>query len=425
MPILAVGLSHQEAPVEVREQLAIPASRSDDALELLAEHTPNGIILSTCNRTEVYAIVGHRDSGQRTLTHFLAEASGLDEHELSGHLSSYWQEEAIRHIFRVAAGLDSMILGEGQILGQVREACERASRRQPVGPILARLFDRALVVGKRARTETAIARSAVSISQAAVELARESLGGLRESTVLVVGAGKMGGLAARALRERGAGRVLVTNRTDGRSHALVDQLGGEAWPFEALDDGLTRADIVISSTASEGYVITTDRLAGVLSRRQQRPLAIVDIAVPRDVEPSASELEGVHLFNIDDLRSVCASGLDLRRQEVEKVELIVEDELEKYIRWWEARELAPTISELVRKAETIRQEEMSRALGRLGTLSEREANAVNALTQAIVNKMLHAPIVRLKERGSGLDGKHYLHAVRELFDLPAPELAAD
>jgi glutamyl-tRNA reductase len=318
-----------------------------------------------------------------------------------------------------------MILGEGQILRQVREACDRANRRQPVGPILARLFDRAVVTGKRARTETAIARGAVSVSQAAVELARQSLVSLSEATVLVVGAGKMGGLAARALRERGAERVLVTNRTVERADGLADRLGGEAWPFEALDEALTRADIVISSTASEDYVITTHQLSEVLTRREGKPLAIVDIAVPRDVEPSAGDLDGVHLFNIDDLRSVCENGLELRRREVDRVETIVDDELERYIRWWEARELAPTISALVGKAERIRQEELTRALGRLGSLSERDANAVNALTVAIVNKMLHAPIVRLKERGSGLDGNHYLHAVRELFDLPAPEPTTD
>jgi glutamyl-tRNA reductase len=425
VPILAVGLSYQQAPIELRERLALSGAKLLSALERLGSYVPEGVILSTCNRTEIYAAVGHRSSGLRTVTRFLAEIGEVDEADLAVHLVGHWQELAVRHLFRVAAGLDSMILGEGQILAQVREAYDAAGQVRPLGPLLSRLFDRALLVGKRARTETAIARSAVSVSQAAVELATEKLGRLAGSTVAVVGTGKMGALTARALRHRGAERVLLLNRTLERARRLVDELGAEAWPLDRLTEALRLADVVISSTGSPDHIITRELLHPLVNARPRRPLVVVDIAVPRDVEPAAAELPGVHLFNVDHLQDACAANLEQRQREAIQVELIVEQELKKFVRWWQARDVAPTISALVQKAESIRQEELNRGLARLGPLSEREAIAVNAMTLAIVNKMLHAPITRLKDRAAGLDGKHYLHAVRELFDLSAPELIGE
>jgi glutamyl-tRNA reductase len=423
--LLAVGLTHREAPVEVRERLAISSADLDGAIERLAEVLPEAVILSTCNRTEIFANVPHRGPAVRAATMFLESVSGLPEGELIGHLRSEWQENAARHLFRVAAGLDSLIVGEGQILGQVRDAYECATRQRPVGPELARLFESALVVGKRARTETSVARAAVSVSQAAVDLARQSFGSLEHRVALVIGAGKMGELAARSLIDRGVGRVLVMNRTAARAEALVARLGGEAWPLKDLDAALALADVVISSTAAEEYLVTSRRLAPLLVSRPERPLLLVDIAVPRDVEPTVGTLEGVSLFNVDDLRAVCSSNLEARRREAARIEIIIEQELDKYVQWWQAREVAPTIQELVSRAETIRKDELSRALGRLGDLSERDANTLNALTVAIVNKLLHAPIVRLKERSAGMDGRHYLHAIRELFDLPATARGLD
>jgi glutamyl-tRNA reductase len=382
---------------------------------------PAGVILSTCNRTEVYARVGHQQSGQRELTRFLAEVSGLDEHQLGPYLAGHWQGEGVRHLFRVAAGLDSMILGEGQILAQVREAYEQAARRRPVGAALARLFEQALVVGKRARSETAIARSAVSISQAAVELSRLRLGDLKRATILVIGAGKMGGLAARALHERGAARLIVMNRTAQRADSLVHELGGEAWSLDRLDEALLLADVAISSTAADDYLISASRLSALLGGRAERPLVIVDIAVPRDVEPAAASLPGLHLFNVDDLSELCATNLDGRRREAHKVDRIVDEEVARYLRWSETREVAPTIAALVQQAETIRRDELARSVGKFSALNERDLNTLNALTQAIVKKMLHGPITRLKEQGPGHDSQRYLHAVKELFDLPTSE----
>ena len=425
MPILAVGLTHREAPVELRERLAISPSHLRQAIDRLGDFVSEGVILSTCNRTEVYALVGHQASGQRELCRFLAEVSGLKEHDLAEHLRAHWQDQAVRHLFRVASGLDSMILGEGQILAQVRAAYDQAMQSRPVGAALSRLFEQALAVGKRARTETAIARSAVSVSQAAVELSRQALGGLKQSTILVLGAGKMGGLAARALHERGAARLLVMNRTASRADDLVHQLGGEAWAFERLDEALQQADVVISSTASEGFVITAGRLTEVVAARSGRPLVIVDIAVPRDVEPEAGGLPGVHLYNVDHLSQVCAENLNGRRREAERVEAIVDQEVDRYLRWWESREVAPTIAALVEWAESIRQEELARSVGKFSALSECDPNALNALTQAIVKKMLHEPITRLKAPGSSHEGKRYLHAVRELFGLPALDARAE
>jgi glutamyl-tRNA reductase len=425
VPILAVGLTHREAPVELRERLAIPESHLDQAIARLGEFVPEGVILSTCNRTEVYARVGHQQSGQRELTRFLAEVSGLDEHKLGPHLAGHWQGEGVRHLFRVAAGLDSMILGEGQILAQVRAAYEQAARRRPVGAALARLFEQALVVGKRARSETAIARSAVSISQAAVELSRQRIGDLKRATILVIGAGEMGGLAARALRERGAARLIVMNRTVQRADTLVHQLGGEAWSLDRLDEALLLADVAISSTAADGYVISASRLSPLLAGRADRPLVIVDIAVPRDVEPEAASLPGLHLFNVDDLSELCAANLDGRRREAQKVETIVDQEVARYLRWSESREVAPTIAALVQQAEAIRRDELARSVGKFSALSERDLNTLNALTQAIVKKMLHGPISRLKEQPAGHDSQRYLHAVKELFDLPTAEPKAE
>ena len=418
MPLLSLGLSHEDAPIGVRERLAVTTEGLSDALVLLGREVNEGVILSTCNRTEIYAVVDHRQSGERAVDRFLLGLSDMPIDEIGPYLRERWQEDAARHLFRVAAGLESMVVGEAQILGQVRSAVETAATAGTAGPILQRLFNQALVVGKRARSETAIARNAVSLSSAAVEQARRVLGSLKGTTVLLVGAGKMSELAALTLRDKGVRRVLVANRTVTRADGLVEKLGGESVPFDRLAESLQTADIVISSTTAPGYVITAASARAALAQRGSRPIALVDIAVPRDIEPTVAELAGVHLSNVDDLRAVCETNLEQRRAETDKVDAFVEAELKRFIAWRRARDVTPTISALVNKAEHIRRREIKRALSRMNGLSERDLNAVNALSVAIVNKLLHDPIVTLKERSAGLDSRHYTHAVRELFNLP-------
>ena len=418
MQILALGLDHHRADVRVREQLAIPASQLPATLGALREQIAEGVILSTCNRTELYALVGHRVSGRRSAARFLAEARGVPLEHFSDVLFEHWQEDAVRHLFRVATGLESMIVGEHQILGQVRDAGKAAKSAGSSGPTMTRLFGDAVVIGKRARVESGIARSGVSVSAAAVELARTALGKLEGRTILVVGAGEMGTLAARGLVDRGVARVLLTSRSDERAEKASARVGGEALPFERLEEGLAQSDIVISSSAAQGYVVTRQVVRRALARRSKLPLVFIDIAVPRDVEPSIGKLPGCTVYNIDDLAAVRQANLAARRGEGAKVEALIEREVQKFMSWWEGREVAPIIAELVARAEQIRLAELERGLSRLGSLSARERNAVNALTTAIVNKMLHTPIVQLKQRGRRHDTQVYVQAVRELFDLP-------
>ena len=423
MPILAVGLSHQRAPVKVRERLAISPARLDGALDRLLGYVPEGVILSTCNRVEIYALVAHRAAGLPQLTMFLSDENGLPLDELQPYLVSYWQQAAARHLFRVAAGLESQIVGEGQVLGQVGDAYRHAADRGRVGPVLGRLFDRALAVGKRARTETGIARRAVSVGRAAVELARQATSGLEAATLLVIGTGKMGTLAAQDVRGRG-GRVILMNRTANRAEALARRLGCEAWALDRLPEALNEADVVITSTAAERFLLTLESVALVAEMRTRPELVVIDIAVPRNVDPGVGEIPGIRLFNVDDLREVSAVNLEHRRGEVRQVEAIVEQELDGFASWLQAREVVPTISALVQRAEAIRQHELARTLGHLGSLSDQDLKAIDAMSLAIVRKILHAPIVRLKDRIAAHDGEHYLHAVRELFDLSGSEAGA-
>lgn len=424
MQILALGVDHERAPIELRERLATPATELPTALGALREQIAEGVILSTCNRTELYALVGHRESGRRAGTRFLADLGGVPLHELSPLLGEHWREDGARHLFRVTAGLESMIVGEHQILGQVRAAAEAARAAGSVGPILGRLFDDALAVGKRARVESGIARSAVSVSTAAVELARRTLGTLAGSTILVVGAGEMGSLTARSMLEHGVSRVLVTSRTEARATEVAARVGGRALPFERLVDGLAESDIAISCSAAQGYVIGERDVRDALARRPERPLVLIDIAVPRDVEPSAGGIRGCTLHNVDDLRALREANLTRRRLEGAKVEALIERAVQDFLDWSVGRDVAPTIKDLVGQAEAIRLAEMERALARMGPLSARDRNAMNAMTTAIVNKILHRPIVRLKARGGHHDASVYVHAVRELFDLPDVEAEA-
>ncbi|MCL4533892.1 MAG: glutamyl-tRNA reductase [Bacteroidetes bacterium] len=412
MHIVVVGLNHKVAPVEVRERLSIGQADLPEALAGLQKHVREGVILSTCNRTEIYGLSSHPGTGARSLRAFFGEHRDLPLSEFDLFLYSHHELEAVRHLFRVAAGLDSMIVGEPQILGQVRQAYEAAETGGCTGPVLSTLFRQAITAGKRVQTETDISRHAASVSYAAVELARKIFGDLKTRTALIVGAGEMAELALQTLVDNGVGRVMVANRTQQRAVDLAAQFNGQATDLSRLDSVLPQADIVISSTAASGYVLTVPMLRAAMRARGHRPLFLIDIAVPRDIDPEVQRQENVFLYNVDDLEAVCQANLQERAKEAKKAEAIIEAEAAKFQAWWSSLEVVPTITALRAWAEEIRKAELSKAMSRLHGLSERDQNTINALTIGIVNKMLHTPIVGLKN-----DGHRYIEAVRELFRL--------
>ena len=418
MLVMALGLSYKTAPLALMERVVFPPETLGRALGALRDHVAHGVVISTCNRVEVYGLVGHHDTGRRALLRYLAEYHGLRPSDLEPHAYVLSQEEAVGHLFRVAAGLDSMMLGETQVLGQVRTAYAAASRHGSPGTVLARLFHHALEVGKRAHRETRICQSAVSLSAAAVGLARQTLGDLSRRTALVVGAGETSRLAARTLRASGTGSLIVMNRTFEHAEAVARAVDGEALPLDLLAPALGRADVVISSTGARRYVVEAPAVQAAMAARPQRPLYCIDVAVPRDVDPAVAGLPNVHLYNLDDLQTVCGVEAKGRAGDVRQVERIVDEEVERFLQWWDAREVVPTIAALRQHAETIREAELAKALARLGDLSDRDRETIGALTSAIVNKLLHQPVVRLKERSADHDGRQYAPAVRALFDLP-------
>ncbi|HEY8450540.1 MAG TPA: glutamyl-tRNA reductase [Bacillota bacterium] len=422
MQILAMGMNHKTAPIDVRERLALTEGTQGAFLDALrtSPAVNEGAVLSTCNRLEVYAVASRYHEAVENLVDLLASHSGLPVAGLMPHLYTYHHHEVARHLFRVACGLDSMILGETQILGQVRDAYQLAVRRGTVGTVLHELFQRALRVGKRAHTETAIGQQAASISFAAVELARQLLGPLAGRTVLVIGAGEMAELAADTLRRQGAARVWFANRTEERARRLADEFGGEVVPLANIDDALAQVDIVIVSTAAAEYVLTARRLGRVVGRRAHRPLLIIDIAVPRNVEPAAAELPGLRLYHIDDLQSVVEENLRQRGLEVPKVEAIIRQEVTAFSHWLNELEIVPLIRSLREKAEQIRQEEVRKLFARLPHLSDQEQAAIATATAVIVKKILNEPTVRLKQYAGGDHGNLYVQALSDLFNLAPP-----
>lgn len=424
MEITLVGVNYRAAPVAVRERLAFTPAQTDAALAGLREKTSEAVILSTCNRTEIYAVASSRASAYREIASFLAEFHRLPADSFSPYLRSLSGRDAVGHLFAVASGLDSMILGEPQILGQVRAAYAAAAARGSAGPLLSWVFLRALKVGKRVRTDTGISRNAVSVSHAAVELARKVLGRLGGKSVLLIGAGEMAELAARNLMANGATRLVVANRSYHRAAELAGRFGATAAELAQLPRLLAEADVAISSTGASTFVLTPDVVKGALSGRKGRTLFLIDIAVPRDVDPEVGRLEGVVLHDIDDLQSVCTANLGERQKEVARAREIIDAELQAYEVWWQGLQVVPTIRALRGRAEEIRRAELEKALRRLGQLSERQRSTLDALTTGIVNKMLHQPTVRLKTSCASRQGAMYAVALRELFGLEGQGEAA-
>jgi glutamyl-tRNA reductase len=392
MNLLLVGTSHRLAPVEIRERVAVDP---DGAAELGTRLADGGeaVCLSTCNRTEVYVAVEEPIGADRRVTEALSELAGVDRTELEPYLYRLEQEAAAVHLFRVAAGLDSLVPGEGEILGQVKTAYERGS----AGPLLDRLFSHALHAGKRVRTDTAIAESPGTTSSAAAALAAQVFGDLDGSRIAIVGAGKIGTLAAKRLLKRGAELTFVANRTTARGEQLAGELGGVALPLERIAEALETADILVSSTSSPELVLGADDVRRALAARRGRPLLLIDLAVPRDLDPAINELADCYLYDIDDLEAVVQETLQGREAEFAKAEAIAVAEGERFGDWLATLDVVPMITSIRERAEAIRRGELAKAGPRLSGLSEQEREVVDSLTSRIVNKLLHEPIVRLKE----------------------------
>jgi glutamyl-tRNA reductase len=407
-----VGLSHRGTSVAVRERAFVPLPQAGELAVSLATEG-EAVCLSTCNRTELY-LVGE-DAEPRALG-VLESISGLAGDELRAVVYRLADEAAALHLFRVAAGLDSLVPGEGEILGQVRAAFEAGA----TGPVLDRLFRQALHAGKKVRAETAIAESPASVSSAAAALAQQVFGELAGCRVLLVGAGHVAELAARSLAARGAAIPYVANRSPQNAAELATRFGGEGIGLDRAAEVLGDVDVVVSSTGSPGWVLGRDDVEAALGARKGRPLFLIDLAVPRDLDPAIHELDACYLYDIDDLESVVAAGLAGRRREAARAEAIVAEEAEGFREWQASREVVPAIASLRAWAEEVRSGELARARGRLG-LSESQEEAVESITAQIVNKLLHPPTVRLKEAAAGADGGSYAQAVRHLFDLGDPD----
>ncbi len=418
--IVIVGLNHRTAPVEVRERLAFPADTVGHALRGLRERDgiAEGVILSTCNRVEVCVLSEAGYKGVEHVKEFLAAFHGVPAGELSDHLYHYLGEEAVRHLFRVSSSLDSMVLGEPQILGQVKDAYGYACEFKSIGPVLDKFFTKAFSVAKRVRTETRVANSAVSVSYAAVELAKKILGDLPDKTVMLIGAGEMCELAARHLLSAGAKGILVANRTFERAVHLAGEFDGTAVRFEELAVHLKRADIILSSTGAPHFVLKREDVEAVIRIRRNRPMFFIDMAVPRDIDPDANEIDNVYVYDIDDLNNVIETNLEERQREAQRAEEIVAAEVQGFYRWLEAQQVTPTIVMLRRKFEEVKNAEVAKAVSMLGSEDPKTKKVVEALASAILNKVLHPPIAALKKDVEGRNVTELVAAVRDLFDLP-------
>jgi glutamyl-tRNA reductase len=407
-------------PLSVLELMAVPEARLPKALQELAgsPHLSEVVLLSTCQRTEVYAVAHRYHAAVNQIRNFMADWSGRAPDSFSSHLYEYHEEGAVRHLFKVAAGLDSAVLGEGEILGQLGDAWQVAREEGTSGPALSILFRHAQEVGKRVRSETAIARGTTSLSQAAVALAHSRLGSLEGLTTLVMGAGEMGEAMAQALAGNlEAGRLLVVNRTWARATELAARCGGRAMEWGDLLSGLEQADVVLASTGSPDVLLEAAQLAPVMAGRPDRPMLIVDIAVPRDVDPAVAVIPGVTLLDMDGLSAFASQAMESRRQEVPGAERIIEAEVERYLGLSAERQVAPLVAALHDRGEQVRLAELARFQRRLRDLDESQLRAVEALTRGIVAKLLHEPTVSLKSGVGTAGGDQLAQAVRHLFDL--------
>jgi glutamyl-tRNA reductase len=419
MKLILTGLSHHTAPVEVRERLAFEEKTLPDALARLTKRPGmvEGMILSTCNRVEVAVTAEGEGDLRESVDTFLAEARSVEPAWVSPYLYHYKDQDAIRHMFRVASSLDSMVVGEPQILGQLKSAYSLAKEHGTLSGFLDQVVTRAFNVAKRIRTETEIGSSAVSVSYAAVELARDIFGNLKGKRVLLVGAGEMAEAAARHLRRAGVSEIYVTNRTRSRADLLAEEFGGQAIDYEGFYNVLPDVDIVIASSGAPHYILTKSAMREVMNRRRNRPMFLIDIAVPRNIEPDVNKQEGVFLYDIDDLGRVVKSNLETRKSVAEQAEEIIDEEVQRMLLRLKTREVAPTIVELQEHLEHVRAAEIERLRGKLGALSLQQEEAIEAITRGIVNKIAHTPITELRRRANDPEGIALMGTIRKLFRL--------
>ncbi|WP_079479504.1 glutamyl-tRNA reductase [Halobacillus salinus] len=419
MHILAVGLNYKTAPVEIREKLTFSEDQLQAAMRELngRKSVLENVIISTCNRTEIYAVVDQLHTGRYYIKQFLSDWFDVDKEAFTSYLSIYETDGAIEHLLRVTSGLDSMVLGETQILGQMKQAFLRAQESGTTGTIFNQLFKQAITMSKKGHKDTEIGENAVSVSYAAVELAKKIFGDLVHKHIVIVGAGKMGELAAKNLHGSGVKKVSVINRTFAKAQVVADQFNGCAHTMEDLETVLTDADIVISSTGASDYVITREAMEPIHKKRKGKPLFFVDIAVPRDLDPAMENLESVFLYDIDDLQGIVDANLEMRKQAAEQIELMIEAEIVQFKEWLQTIGVVPVISALRSKALSIQAETMKSIERKMPDMSEREKKVISKHTKSIINQMLKDPILQAKELAAQPDADETLQLFTQIFGI--------
>ncbi|AUS28150.1 glutamyl-tRNA reductase [Paenibacillus polymyxa] len=419
MHIVVVGLNYRTAPVEVRERFTFAEQDLPKALEQLklTKSVLEGVVVATCNRTEIYVVVDRLHMCGYFIRSFMEQWFGIPRDQFTQHLYIYEDEQAIRHLFRVTCGLDSMVIGETQILGQVKNAFLQAQSQKITATWFNMLFKQAVTLGKRAHSETSIGESAVSVSYAAVELGKRIFGMFTDKKVLILGAGKMSELTVKHLYSGGAAEVIVANRTLSRAEDLASKFNGTPVTMEEGINRLADVDIVISSTGAQGYILDRNRVEASMKRRQSRPLFMIDIAVPRDLDPAIGELQNVFLYDIDDLEGIVESNLEMRRTEAAKIEHMIEDELSEFYQWLKTMGVRPVIRALQEKSESIHQDTLESLYNKLPELDERQRKVISRLTKSMLNQMMHDPINRVKELAVQKQGNEALDMFSHIFAL--------
>ncbi|MBU9721948.1 MULTISPECIES: glutamyl-tRNA reductase [Bacillaceae] len=418
MHILAVSLNYKSTPVEIREKFSFQGDLEDSLAKLRkSKSILECVIVSTCNRTELYVVADQLHTGRYYTKTFLSEWFNIPKDEFTHHLQIREDEHAIEHLFRVTCGLDSMILGETQILGQIREAFSVAQNHHTTGTIFNYLFKQAVTLAKRAHSETSIGENAVSVSYAAVELGKKIFGGFQDKKALLLGAGKMSELTAKHLAANGINDITVMNRTKEKAIELANKFSGEAGSMDEIGPSLIKSDIIISSTGAKDYVVTKSLVENLVKQRKGRPLFLVDIAVPRDIDPRLSEIENVYLYDIDDLQGIVSANIEERKQEAEKIELMIEEELIAFSEWLDTLGVVPVITALRNKAMTVQSDTMESLERKLGNLSDREKKVIRKHMKSIVNQLLRDPISAVKELPEEENAEELLNFITKVFAI--------